>query len=101
MGGGFPIRKSPDQSLLGGSPRLIAASHVLLRHLLPRHPPYALSSLTKMWHIHDPLRAAALPSSSLLATYHEVRLSRASSGALHRSRLVTVHKFGNFGSLKR
>ena len=44
---GFPIRKSPDQSLLGGSPRLIAASHVLLRHLLPRHPPYALSSLTK------------------------------------------------------
>jgi hypothetical protein len=44
---GFPIRKSPDQSLLSGSPRLIAASHVLHRHLLPRHPPYALSSLTK------------------------------------------------------
>ena len=43
---GFPIRKSPDQSLLSGSPKLIAASHVLHRLLVPRHPPYALSSLT-------------------------------------------------------
>ncbi len=48
-GWGFPIRTSPDQSLLGGSPRLIAACHVLHRQLLPRHPPYALSSLTKIW----------------------------------------------------
>src|ERR1043166_7827929 len=29
-----------------GSPRLIAACHVLLRLFAPRHPPYALSSLT-------------------------------------------------------
>ena len=43
---GFPIRKSPDQSLLSGSPKLIAASHVLHRLLAPRHPPCALSSLT-------------------------------------------------------
>jgi hypothetical protein len=43
---GCPIRKSPDQSLLGGSPKLIAASHVLHRLLAPRHPPRALSSLT-------------------------------------------------------
>src|SRR5581483_634490 len=43
---GFPIRKSPDQSLLGGSPELIAASHVLHRLLAPRHSPCALSSLT-------------------------------------------------------
>ena len=42
---GFPIRKSPDQSLFGGSPRLIAACNVLLRRPTPRHPPYALSSL--------------------------------------------------------
>jgi hypothetical protein len=45
-GPGCPIRKSPDQSLLNGSPKLIAASHVLHRLLAPRHPPYALSSLT-------------------------------------------------------
>ena len=29
-----------------GSPKLIAACHVLLRLSLPRHPPCALSSLT-------------------------------------------------------
>ena len=43
---GCPIRRSPDQSLLSGSPKLFAASHVLHRLLAPRHPPYALSSLT-------------------------------------------------------
>ena len=42
---GFPIRKSTDQSLFSGSPWLIAATHVLLRLLLPRHPPCALCSL--------------------------------------------------------
>src|SRR6185369_5524040 len=43
---GCPIRKSPDQSLLSGSPKLIAASHALHRLLVPRHPLCALSSLT-------------------------------------------------------
>ena len=43
---GCPIRTSSDQSLLSGSPKLFAASHVLHRLLAPRHPPYALSSLT-------------------------------------------------------
>src|SRR6059058_2136037 len=42
---GFPIRTPPDQSLLGGSPRLIAACNVLHRLLAPRHPPYALRTL--------------------------------------------------------
>ena len=42
---GFPIRKSPDK-LAYNYPRLIAVSHVLHRLLSPRHPPYALSSLT-------------------------------------------------------
>ena len=43
---GFPIRKSPGQSLFNGSPKLIAVYHVLHRLSLPRHPPYALNSLT-------------------------------------------------------
>jgi hypothetical protein len=43
---GCPIRISPDQCLFSGSPKLFAANHVLLRLLAPRHPPYALSSLT-------------------------------------------------------
>ena len=42
---GFPIRKSPDQSLVTSSPGLIAGSNVLHRLLVPRHPPIALSSL--------------------------------------------------------
>jgi hypothetical protein len=42
---GCPIRRSPDQSLLCGSPGLIAACYVLHRLLAPRHPPFALSSL--------------------------------------------------------
>ena len=36
------IRKSPDQSLLGSSPELIATRYVLLRSFESRHPPYAL-----------------------------------------------------------
>ena len=42
---GFPIRKSPDRNLFDDSPKLIAANHVLLRPLPPRHPPYALNNL--------------------------------------------------------
>ena len=44
-GSGFPIRKSPDQSLVTGSPGLIAGSGVLHRLLVPRHPPCALINL--------------------------------------------------------
>ena len=44
--GGFPIRRSPGQSLLGGSPELIAACHVLHRLLTPGHSPCALVRLT-------------------------------------------------------
>lgn len=43
---GSPIRKSSDQRMFSSSPRLIAAVHVLHRHLTPRHPPRALSILT-------------------------------------------------------
>jgi hypothetical protein len=73
---GFPIRKSPDRSLLSGSPKLIAASHVLHRLLAPRHPPYALSSLT-------PFRFGC---SAWRAPRGVIRLGRASyqSGALEQ-----------------
>ena len=47
-GRGFPIRRSPDQRLLDTYPELIAACHVLLRLLTPRHPPCTLSSLTSI-----------------------------------------------------
>src|SRR5213082_807456 len=44
-GAGFPIRTSTDPSLVGSSPWLLAATHVLLRLQAPRHPPLALRSL--------------------------------------------------------
>src|SRR5437762_9365182 len=46
---GFPIRTPWDHSSVDSSPRPIAASHVLHRLLVPRHPPCALTNLaTKM-----------------------------------------------------
>ena len=45
---GFPIRTSPDQCLVDGSPELFAVTHVLHRFLAPRHPPLALISLEKL-----------------------------------------------------
>ena len=43
---GSPIRTPWDHSSVDSSPRPIAASHVLHRPLVPRHPPTALSNLT-------------------------------------------------------
>ena len=42
---GFPIRTSSDHSSVDSSPRHIAASHVLHRLPVPRHPPCALKHL--------------------------------------------------------
>ena len=41
---GFPIRTPSDQRSVGSSPRPIAASHVLHRPTMPRHPPCALTT---------------------------------------------------------
>src|ERR1700676_24866 len=43
---GFPHSEISGSKPACGSPKLIAACHVLHRLLLPRHPPCALSSLT-------------------------------------------------------
>src|SRR3989449_9945805 len=58
---GLPHSEIPGSKPACGSPRLIAACHVLLRLLLPRHPPCALSSLTIKFTRHT---AASLPPSS-------------------------------------
>ena len=65
--GGFPIRKSPGQSLFGGSPELIAACHVLHRLLTPGHPPCALIRLTTTQRM------------KLIRTHSQDRLSKNSS----------------------
>ena len=43
---GFPHSDISGSKPVSGSPKLFAAYHVLHRLSLPRHPPYALSSLT-------------------------------------------------------
>jgi hypothetical protein len=70
---GFPIRTSTDQSLVSGSPWLIAATHVLRRLLEPRHPPHALSSLVTL--------NSGLPSVS-------------SSGAAFKVEIQILRRFG-------
>ena len=52
---GFPIRKSPDHSLVADSPGLIAGSNVLHRLLVPRHPPCALINLATTYRCSRPL----------------------------------------------
>src|ERR1700761_5185169 len=42
---GFPHSEISGSTPVCGSPKLIAACHVLHRLILPRHPPCALSSL--------------------------------------------------------
>src|SRR5579863_9405468 len=79
---GCPIRKSPDQSLLGGSPKLIAAAHVLHRLLAPRHPPCALSllivknTLVLLWSFQG---ARELSSPSMRSTGSRAGLSKLNS----------------------
>jgi hypothetical protein len=69
---GFPIRKSPGQSLFSGSPKLIAAYRVLHRLSLPRHPPYALSSLTIKKLLINLL--PCIPERQLRITNYELRI---------------------------
>ena len=64
---GFPHSDIPGSKPACGSPRLFAACHVLLRLLAPRHPPYALSSLTIKLaaHVVHPARSFRAPMISI------------------------------------
>src|SRR5438128_12504251 len=83
---GCPIRRSPDQRLLSGSPKLIAASHVLLRLLAPRHPPCALSSLT-MFATGRP-GPPGCPDAIAWVSYHALALSDGLPVQLVKDRLA-------------
>ena len=49
---GFPHSESPGSTLAYSSPKIIVVSHVLLRHLVPRHPPYALCSISLLFSLY-------------------------------------------------
>ena len=68
----FPDSEIPGSKPVSGSPRLIAAVHVLLRLPAPRHPPCALSSLTVSLR-RTPIAATGAPLRSRSRTgYHLV-----------------------------
>ena len=79
--GGFPHSEISGSTDICSSPKLIAACHVLLRLLMPRHSPCALSSLTYRCSHSD------LSENS----WFSLRIMQ----ALQRSKLyVTLHPFG-------
>src|SRR2546423_7178022 len=80
---GFPIRTSPDQSLVSGSPKLIAATRVLLRLLSPRHPSCALSSLVVVSSRSQLQQKQADPNTT-------VHPGRSSTAAIRRQAPVTL-----------
>ena len=49
---GFPHSEISGSKDICSSPKLFAAYHVFHRLLVPRHPPYALSSMTNLLFIH-------------------------------------------------
>ena len=69
---GFPHSEIPGSKPACGSPRLIAACHVLHRLLAPRHSPYALSSLTKF---SFPLHCVCVVKELPIAEYSVVKES--------------------------
>ena len=73
---GSPIRKSSDQRSVDSSPRLIAASYVLHRLLVPRHPPCALNNLaTQKSHPSTPGRTSMSgPTQTLLIESEDARV---------------------------
>ena len=84
---GFPIRKSSDHSSVDSSPRLIAASYVLHRLLVPRHPPCALTNLTtKMLMLASTMQFSRYGRESTLALGHDRSHGAAESRSLVRVR---------------
>jgi hypothetical protein len=84
---GFPHSEIPGSMPACGSPRLIAACHVLHRLLLPRHPPCALSSLTIKFTRHT---AASLPAFSY-------QLSAISKPTTHRANSMGLSACSSHG----
>jgi hypothetical protein len=92
---GFPIRTSSDPRSVDNSPRHIAASHVLHRLPVPRHPPCALTHLQhknqKMSHPHTPTGACRI---SKIAHQHTQKTTTPKGGDHHARQMLatTIHK---------
>src|SRR5215470_16982158 len=85
---GFPIRTSPDQSLVSGSPTLFAATRVLLRLLSPRHPSCALCSLviSSSFSVNSKFREDQGPTRFHTCLLAHMQLSKSCPGGADRDR---------------
>ena len=81
---GFPHSDIPGSTPACGSPRLIAACHVLHRLSAPRHPPYTLNSLTNLECLAD-RRILSLQSSIQLSMNSGIAGIRAREPARDRA----------------
>ena len=79
---GFPHSEIPGSKPMCGSPRLIAACHVLLRLLMPRHSPCALLRLT----------SSSFPSLIDFMNSHKVSSLRDSSSQIKSKLLICFLK---------
>src|ERR1043166_3105220 len=70
---GSPIRTPWDHSSVDSSPRPIAASHVLHRLLVPRHPPSALTNYPTSHNTptNKPQTPKMLASTMQISTHHQ------------------------------
>jgi hypothetical protein len=78
-----------------GSPKLIAACHVLHRLLLPRHPPCALSSLTTKFTQHTQERLQPLAISLQLETFPNTPLKLYGPLLLLIARLTPINVYAH------
>ena len=78
---GLPHSEIPGSVPVCGSPRLIAACHVLHRFSAPRHPPYTLSSLTIKYLRRESFSIYPTLLSKILITADQKAPRRRSQGA--------------------
>src|SRR5688572_7488134 len=89
------LERLPDSEISGskpvcGSPELIAAYHVLLRRPAPRHPPYALSSLTTTFTLLERCSALLIRNMRIYSVVNEPEpVARGQWLGRHRSAFVT------------
>ena len=92
---GFPIRTSSDQRSVGSSPRHIAASHVLHRPLMPRHPPCALKHLQHKNQLFEKSKLHHNNPQTIPDPHHPHLRRGRSPRAIHRRELMlatTIHE---------
>ena len=82
---GFPHSEISGSMPACGSPKLIAACHVFLRRLLPRHPPCALSSLTTKFTQHTATSPLAFSHKLSAISKTTLRLANSWRQPAHRA----------------